>query len=249
MAKILQPLETDHDFDKHFNYRSIIGMLVYLEKGPRPDLAYAVNQCVRYSCAPKQGHAAAIKVISAYLMNTNGKGIIMKPQQDKEVEIYVDTDFAGAWTQVTSNNVRQSLSRTGYTLCYARCPVLCKSQLQTMIALSIAEAEYIAMSTALRTSIPVLRLVNEISENMPGISKIGTIVKCNSTKTLNQLFAWHTAPIAHTAPNISSPKSTTSANMCGLRRFRYCTCRQPNNLLTSSPSHSQQKLSLIYVIN
>ena len=102
-------------------------MLLYLEKGTRPDLAYAVHQCARYSSAPKQGHSLAIKVITTYLLNTHGNGIIMTPQKGKEVEIYVDADFAdfaGAWKQMTSDNVRHSLSQTGYTLCYAGCPVL-----------------------------------------------------------------------------------------------------------------------------
>ena len=47
-----------------------------------------------------------------------------------------------------------------------------------MVALLTAEAEYIALSTALRQSIPVLRLVNEIRSHMPGISKLETSVRC-----------------------------------------------------------------------
>ena len=34
------------------------------------------------------------------------------------------------------------------------------------------------MSTSLRTSIPILTLISEISQHMPGIHKIGTTVKC-----------------------------------------------------------------------
>ena len=61
---------------------------------------------------------------------------------------------------------------------YAGCLVLWKSQLQTMVALLTAEAEYITLLTALRQSIPVLHLVNEIRSHMPGISKLETSVRC-----------------------------------------------------------------------
>ena len=66
-----------------------------------------------------------------------------------------------------------------------------------MISLSTAEAEYIAMYTALHTSIPVLRLINEISEHIPGIHKIGTTAKCQVYEDNESTIC-----IAH------SPKST-----------------------------------------
>jgi hypothetical protein len=46
------------------------------------------------------------------------------------------------------------MSRTGFVIKHADCPIYWKSQ--TEIALSTAEAEYIALSTALREVIPLL---------------------------------------------------------------------------------------------
>ena len=178
MSEVLGSNKSDTNFDKHFDYRSLVGMLLYLEKGTRPDLAYAVHQCARHSSQPKSKHAKAMKKIGQYLRETKTRGTIMKPDTTKHIEIYVDADFAGGWTRATSADPRLSLSRSGYTLMYAGCPVLWKSQLQTMVALSTAEAEYIALSTALRQCIPVLRLANEIRKNMPGMEKLGTSVKC-----------------------------------------------------------------------
>ncbi len=59
----------------------------------------------------------------------------------------------------TADNV---LSRTGFVICYANCPMIWCSKLQTEIALSTAEAEYIAMSHVLRETIPVQNLIKEI---------------------------------------------------------------------------------------
>ena len=48
-----------------------------------------------------------------------------------------------------STNADNVLSRTGFVIRYAGCPVIWSSILQTEIALSTAEGEYIAMSQAL----------------------------------------------------------------------------------------------------
>jgi hypothetical protein len=49
---------------------------------------------------------------------------------------------------------------------YAGCPIIWASQLQTEIAMSTTEAEYLALSTALQNTIPLIRLVKEIQQNM-----------------------------------------------------------------------------------
>ncbi len=55
------------------------------------------------------------------------------------------------------------LSQTGFVICYANRLLVWCSKLQTEIALSTAEAEYNAMSHALRETIPIQNLVKEVS--------------------------------------------------------------------------------------
>jgi hypothetical protein len=45
--------EPNHDESKSFNYRQVIGKLLYLKKSTRPDIACAVHQCARFSANPK----------------------------------------------------------------------------------------------------------------------------------------------------------------------------------------------------
>ncbi len=66
------------------------------------------------------------------------------------LEVFIDADFAGGWDPEDAENADSVYSCTGLVICYARCPMFWQSKLQTEIALSTAEAEYIALSQALR---------------------------------------------------------------------------------------------------
>jgi hypothetical protein len=78
------------------------------------------------------------------------------------IECYVDADCAGGCNITTSANADNVISRTGFVITYANCPIYWASRLQTEIALSTAEAEYIAMSSALREVIPPMTLMREL---------------------------------------------------------------------------------------
>ena len=62
-------------------------------------------------------------------------------------------------SQANSDNAENVLSRIGYVLMYVNCPIHWVSCLQTEIALSTAEAEYIALLQALRDVIPLITLL------------------------------------------------------------------------------------------
>ena len=153
----------DEDFDGHFNYRSVIGKLNYLERCSRPDISFAVHQCARFSAQPKQAHARALKWLGRYLYGTKTEGIIYRPKAE-DLHCYVDADFAGAWHPDDAQDPVTAKSRTGFYLGYAGCPIYWTSRLQTLVALSTTEAEYVALSTALREAIPLMGVINEIAE-------------------------------------------------------------------------------------
>src|SRR6056300_997119 len=84
-SKLLTKHESSASFDGHFDYRSVIGKLNYLEKGTRSDIAYIVHQCARFTSDPKVEHGEALKWLGRYLIGTKDKGTILKPQDDLEV--------------------------------------------------------------------------------------------------------------------------------------------------------------------
>ncbi len=124
------------------NYASVIRMLLYLGHS-RPDIAFATHQCACYTFSPKQLHEDALKGIGRYLKGTLDKGLILGPSDDLKIDCYSDTDFAGLWNHDDKNDQHCVWSWTGEVTHVSNCPVLWTSKLQTEIALSTMEAEYV----------------------------------------------------------------------------------------------------------
>jgi hypothetical protein len=69
-------------------------------------------------------------------------------------------------------------SQSGWIIFYTGCPVSWASKLQSQIALSTTEAEYIAMSQALCDIIPVMNLLQEMREQNFKVICIKPCVYC-----------------------------------------------------------------------
>lgn len=165
-TRILGAGKNNEPHNAEWHYRRIIGKLNFLEKSCRPDIACAVHQAARFSADPRQNHTEAVKRIARYLKGTSDKGIIYKPTKHS-FEVWVDADFCGLWDRETAiEDPSTSKSRTGYVVMYAGCPIIWASQLQTEIAQSTTESEYVALSTALRQTIPMMRLIAELKTTM-----------------------------------------------------------------------------------
>jgi hypothetical protein len=145
-----------------WNYRSLVGMLLYLSGNTRPDIQFAVSQVARFSHVPKQTHANAVKRIIQYLSHTDTDGCIFKKPLSFKLDLYVDADFAGLWGVEPPLDPVSVKSRTGYLIALSGCYLIAKSGLQTSIAQSTGEAEYIALSQALRALLPIHHTLAEI---------------------------------------------------------------------------------------
>ena len=149
---------------QNWNYRSVVGCLSYIQAMVRPDITFAVQQCARFCNKPSLEHEQAVKRICRYLLRTQDSGLVFKPDKSRGLECFVDADWAGAWKHRSSNDPMSAHSRTGFVIMYMGCPILWKSSMQSLIALSTTEAEYIALSTALREVINVIHLLQELQK-------------------------------------------------------------------------------------
>ena len=145
-----------------WSYSSVVGMLLYLAGNTRPDIAFAVHQCARFSHRPMKVHEDAVKRIVRYLVGTVDKGLVFRPQDEIVLEAFADADFAGLWNVEDAQDPTCVKSRTGYLIRLGKVPVVWKSKLQTLIAVSTMEAEYVSLSMCMRELIPLRRVLKEL---------------------------------------------------------------------------------------
>jgi hypothetical protein len=149
-----------------WNYASVIGMLMYLSSNAHPEIQFAVHQCARFTHCPRASHEEAIKHICRYLQGAKGKGLTSQPTSSLELDLYIDADFAGLWNHEDDQDPVSVKSRTGYVITLGGCPIIWSSKLQTEIALSTTEAEFLALSQAMGELIPTRRLLSEVATKM-----------------------------------------------------------------------------------
>jgi hypothetical protein len=116
-------------------YRSMIGSLLYL-CASRPDIMLSVCMCARFQADPKEVHLRAMKRILRYLVYTPKFGLWYPKGSTFDLIGYSDADWAGCKID------RKSTSGTCQFL--GRSLVSWASKKQNSVALSTAEAEYIA---------------------------------------------------------------------------------------------------------
>lgn len=140
--------------DLKFPYRQAVGSLLYLSNKTRPDLAYAVGFESRNLENPSHEDIVRVKRTLKYLQATKSYGIHYAYNGKIGIDAYSDSDFAGC--------LATRRSTTGYVLFIDRTPVAWCSRRQDIVALSTAEAEYIAAAECGKEIIYVKSLINEM---------------------------------------------------------------------------------------
>ncbi|KAF7372211.1 Integrase catalytic domain-containing protein [Mycena venus] len=138
-------------------FRALVGSLMYLSIGTRPDIAFAVNRLAGFlSCYTLAHWQAAIRVVR-YLKGTRNLSLTLGGAVDHSFSVLLcskekkkkdpitlaghsDTDYA--------NDPDQRKSIMGYTFSLGSGAISWASRKQKVVALSSAEAEYIGASEA-----------------------------------------------------------------------------------------------------
>ena len=180
-------------FQENWDYSSVVGMLLYLTH-TRPEIQYAVHQVARFCHSPRDSHARAVYRIIRYLKGTPTQGLQFVPDSDSlRLDCYVDADFAGLFGVEEPLDPICSKSRTGYVILLGQCPVVWVSKLQHETALSTAESEYIALSSAMRDLIPLRRLVKTIAASL-GTPDLATRMRSTVFEDNNACLSQARAP-------------------------------------------------------
>ena len=234
-----EPLVADKDGmppQGRFSYPSVIGMLQYLQGHSRPDITYAVSQCSRYTHNPKRSHEIALEHIGQYLKHTQDEGLVLKPSHDNlNVDCFVDADFAGLWPYEDKQDPSCVKSRTGFTLCIANCPVIWTSKLQTDIATSTMEAEYSALSLAMKSVIPLQDLLSIIGKGV-GMT--------NEQLTTFKTTVWEDNVGALTLANMEPGRVTPRSKFYAIKYHWFRSHLKPNKITIEKIATDQQRADI-----
>lgn len=153
-------------------YQRLIGKLMYLSYGTRPDIAFAVGQLSKHNADPQAGHMKAAKRIVRYLKGTIHLGLIYgsHPKDEGDTRApnapspfgligYGDSSYAG--------DLEDRKSVMGYCYFINGAIVSWCSKKQRTVSTSTTEAEYIALGYAAREAIWLRRFLNELQVSEP----------------------------------------------------------------------------------
>ena len=132
-------------------YQSAVGSLMYAMLGTRPDIAYAVGIVSQHCTNPNGHHWTAVKRIFRYLAGTRGLGILYGGGAKSEG--FCDSDWGGS---------ADRRSTSGYIFVLNGGAISWASRKQPTVALSSTEAEYIALTQAVKEVLWLRTLFSEI---------------------------------------------------------------------------------------
>jgi transposase InsO family protein len=219
-------------------YRSMIGSLLYLTAS-RPDIMFSVCMCARFQASPKESHLVAVKRILRYLKHTPSIGLWYPKGARFELVGYSDSDYAGCKVD------RKSTSGGCHML--GRSLVSWSSKKQNSVALSTAEAEYIAagaccaqilyMKQTLLDYGVVLEKVPLLCDNESAVKLANNPVQHSRTKHID---IRHHFLRDHVAKNDISLESVRTEDQLAdiftkpLDEARFCKLRNELNILDLS---------------
>ena len=125
-------------------YMELLGAVLYIANSTRPDISYSVSELSRYSSNPSTIHWQELKRILHYLNETQNHGLVFRGEMSPLVHGFVDASYARC--PVTRK------SRHGAVLLHSGGAIDWRSKMQTVVATSSMEAEYIGLCAIVKMS-------------------------------------------------------------------------------------------------
>lgn len=139
-------------------YKELVGSLMYLMLGSRPDLCFVVSYFGRFQNCFTETHWKHLKNVIRYLKYTVNFGLCYSSNNDSRFKIdlkaYVDSDYA------SDINDRKSVS--GFVILINNNVVGWCSKKQSVVAQSSSESEFLAMSACMSECLFLSHMLEEI---------------------------------------------------------------------------------------
>ncbi|KAE8680647.1 hypothetical protein F3Y22_tig00111372pilonHSYRG00031 [Hibiscus syriacus] len=154
-------------------YASTVGSLMFAMICTRPDIAQAVGVVSRYMANPGKEHWNIVKRILRYIKGTSNIALCYRGS-NLLINGYVDSDYAGDFDK--------SKSTTGYVFKIAGGAVSWVSKLQSVVAISTTEAEYVSATQASKEAIWLKMLLEELGHNQEDVPEDATMSPVSVTR-------------------------------------------------------------------
>ena len=145
----------DHLLINMIIYRQLVGKLIYLACGTRPDIAFVIRQHSRYNSDPRAVHIRIPKQTLQYLKRTSFIGIISRkdPASHQDNQTYNSLGLVSYTNNNYTGDIDDRKSITEYCFFFAKAiTTWFNKRLQTMLT-SISEVKYVAMSHGVREKV------------------------------------------------------------------------------------------------
>lgn len=159
------------DFVDATYFRKLVGSLRYLTS-TRPDITYGVGLISRFMETPRQSHLQAAKRILRYIQGRQTDGIFYSKTNDGSLVGFTDSDWAG--------DTIQRKSTSGYAFYLGSGVFSWSSKKQQVVALSIAEAEYMAAISSATQALWLRRMLGFLQHKQDN----PTIIFCDSKSAI-----------------------------------------------------------------
>ena len=143
-------------------YQSMVGALMYVMLGTRPDIAFAVSTLGQHNANPTTQHLQAAKQVLRYLKGT--AELSLNFGRVGGFVGYVDSDWGGS--------LDGRKSTTGFAFLLGDGAISWSSKKQATVALSSVEAEYMATTQAGKEAIWLGQLLNELGHPVEQLTPI-----------------------------------------------------------------------------
>ena len=141
-------------FEDNTKFREIVGALQYAACQTRPDIAYAVGLMSRKVTKPTLLDFQILKRILRYLRGTIDFGIHFSSERHGRLITFSDSDFAG--------DLNSYRSTSGCVTFFGGGPISWRSKLQSNVTTSTTEAEYVAVESAIKSTVCIKELGREL---------------------------------------------------------------------------------------
>lgn len=142
-------------------YRELIGSLMFVSTVSRPDITFATCYLSKFLDKPNKECWTEGKKILRYLKETIDLGLTYKKSENTNIVTYSDADWA--------SNTIDRRSTSGSVSFYCENAVSWFSRKQGCVALSSAEAEYIAAATSVCDMINIKGLCYDFKQKVDSI--------------------------------------------------------------------------------